>query len=409
LDGEKLQLKTELAELRRDVTKFTNDGRNGEGVTETYGANGSFHSVNLEQEYQKRLVAFLEPLKTSLHQGLDSLIPLTENLTNAMNIATAPARRSKSLSAINFSRDQEMIRNIPGSVVITSDSQTVLPTPNMVPSSNVQSLTQRTVKEASTGVSKCQLQSCDTIAEESDESYSSRRKSSLMPICPLTPDPQLVLTLEENKLSGDESVSSPDSDAKIYQMDNTSQEMDISTSPTKTKLMQTSTSIYDISDNDISPEIEDDILDIMTRYSRKKHSDVLSSNSECADVPKISVIDPVENISESKQDDEKGNDFSSNKQSPIDTTPEHNTKNQKRDSPINTTPEHNTKNQQRDSFINTTQEHNAKNQKRDSAKVHNDKENETSREKTIVRPKRKAASAIANFKEPSIGKKLRRA
>ena len=46
--------------------------------------------------------AFLEPLKTSLYQGLESVNSLTENLTNAMSIATAPGRRSKSLGAINF-------------------------------------------------------------------------------------------------------------------------------------------------------------------------------------------------------------------------------------------------------------------------------------------------------------------
>ena len=46
----------QLAELRRDINRFTNDGKNGEGATDTYGENGSFHLVNLEQEYQKRLV-----------------------------------------------------------------------------------------------------------------------------------------------------------------------------------------------------------------------------------------------------------------------------------------------------------------------------------------------------------------
>ena len=42
--------------MRRDINRFTNDGKNGEGAADTYGENGSFHLVNLEQEYQKRLV-----------------------------------------------------------------------------------------------------------------------------------------------------------------------------------------------------------------------------------------------------------------------------------------------------------------------------------------------------------------
>ena len=36
--------------------KFTEDGRSEEKLSEAYGANGSFHAANLEQEYQKRLV-----------------------------------------------------------------------------------------------------------------------------------------------------------------------------------------------------------------------------------------------------------------------------------------------------------------------------------------------------------------
>ena len=36
--------------------KFTEDGTSKEQLSEAYGANGSFHAANLEQEYQKRLV-----------------------------------------------------------------------------------------------------------------------------------------------------------------------------------------------------------------------------------------------------------------------------------------------------------------------------------------------------------------
>ena len=45
-----------IAELRRGVINFVNGGSNGEASADAYGENGSFHSANLEIEYQKRLV-----------------------------------------------------------------------------------------------------------------------------------------------------------------------------------------------------------------------------------------------------------------------------------------------------------------------------------------------------------------
>ena len=36
--------------------KFTEEGGSKDQLSEAYGANGSFHAANLEQEYQKRLV-----------------------------------------------------------------------------------------------------------------------------------------------------------------------------------------------------------------------------------------------------------------------------------------------------------------------------------------------------------------
>ena len=49
--------------------KFTEDGRSEEKLSEAYGANGSFHAANLEQEYQKRLVVSDKFLNTYIQWG----------------------------------------------------------------------------------------------------------------------------------------------------------------------------------------------------------------------------------------------------------------------------------------------------------------------------------------------------
>ena len=53
-------------------------------------------------EFQNRLAEYLGPLKISLHKGLDHIVCLSDNLSKAMEIASAPTRRSKSLSKFNI-------------------------------------------------------------------------------------------------------------------------------------------------------------------------------------------------------------------------------------------------------------------------------------------------------------------
>ena len=105
LMAENMDLRAQVAELRQDINVFMNAGTN-EGsrssVTEIYGPNGSYHRANLEVEFQKRLAEYLAPLKAHLHQGLGNIVSLSDNLSQAMQLATAPGRNSKSLSSINF-------------------------------------------------------------------------------------------------------------------------------------------------------------------------------------------------------------------------------------------------------------------------------------------------------------------
>ena len=42
--------------MRKEMLKFTEDGRSEEISSNAYGVNGSFHITDLEQEFQKRLV-----------------------------------------------------------------------------------------------------------------------------------------------------------------------------------------------------------------------------------------------------------------------------------------------------------------------------------------------------------------
>jgi len=89
LNGEILELRRELVEAKRISSESS-----------------CSCNANMEAEYQKRLVEFLKPLKSCLHAAVDAIQPLSENLGIALNITSAPERRSKSLGAINFREDR---------------------------------------------------------------------------------------------------------------------------------------------------------------------------------------------------------------------------------------------------------------------------------------------------------------
>ena len=87
LNAEILGLKMDVADLRaaKDDEVNTPPGISPEA---------------LEAEFQVRLVEYLEPVKSVMNKMLDHTVGLTDEITRAMHMVSAPGRRSRSVASL---------------------------------------------------------------------------------------------------------------------------------------------------------------------------------------------------------------------------------------------------------------------------------------------------------------------
>jgi len=91
LTEELSEARMEMADMRQNRME-RDSGNSGETATQ-------WDDAAVEAECQKRLVAYLETVKTSMTKVLDDTFLLTEDVTKTMQLVSAPARRSRSTAS----------------------------------------------------------------------------------------------------------------------------------------------------------------------------------------------------------------------------------------------------------------------------------------------------------------------
>ena len=106
LNAENMELRVELAELKQDLSFVGKGNMKGKYSSGTYRKGGRTAMEDFEYEMQKKLAKHLEPMKACLHQSLNHTVRLSDSLSQALELASIPGVRSKSLNMINASPDQ---------------------------------------------------------------------------------------------------------------------------------------------------------------------------------------------------------------------------------------------------------------------------------------------------------------
>ncbi len=95
LKEENLNLGVELGKMRKQQEEEEKEGEKTATTTEVVD------KLALEAEFQRRLVEYLDPVKECMTQVLGHTGALTDSLTRAMHLVSAPGRRSRSMAAVN--------------------------------------------------------------------------------------------------------------------------------------------------------------------------------------------------------------------------------------------------------------------------------------------------------------------
>ena len=106
LNAENMELRVELAELKQDLSFVGKGNMKGKYSSGSYRKGGRTAMEDFEYEMQKKLVKHLEPMKACLHQSLNHTVRLSDSLSQALELASIPGVRSKSLNMMNASPDQ---------------------------------------------------------------------------------------------------------------------------------------------------------------------------------------------------------------------------------------------------------------------------------------------------------------